>query len=101
VPEAVVTRTSSVPTDPAGDTAVILVEDTTVKLVAATVPKSTLVAPLKPVPFTVTVVPPALGPEEGDTEVTVGAGGGGGVTDVNLSAATTALVPLAVVTVTS
>ena len=36
--------------------------ETTVKLVAATVPKSTLVAPVKPVPVMVTVVPPASGP---------------------------------------
>ena len=44
------------------------------KLVAATVPKTTLVAPVKPVPVMVTVVPPAGGPEVGETPVTVGAG---------------------------
>jgi len=57
----------------AGETAVISVEETTVKLVAATPPKRTLVAPVKFVPVMVTVVPPVLGPEVGETLVTVGA----------------------------
>ena len=39
-------------------------------------PKLTAVAPVKPVPVTVTDVPPVLGPEVGLTPVTVGAGGG-------------------------
>ena len=50
----------------------ISVAETTVKLVAATVPKTTLVAPVKLVPVMVTVVPPAGGPEVGETAVTVG-----------------------------
>ena len=50
----------------------ISVEETTVKLVAATLLKTTLVAPVKPVPPMVTVVPPAGGPEVGETEVTAG-----------------------------
>ena len=41
------------------------VEETTVKLVAATVPKLTELAPTKPVPVTVTVVPPPAGPAPG------------------------------------
>jgi hypothetical protein len=45
--------------------------------VAALAPKDTVVAPVKPVPLIVTGVPPAAGPEEGLTPVTVGAGGGG------------------------
>ena len=53
----------------------IWVDETTVKLVAATVPKSTLVAPVKPVPVMVTVVPPPVGPDVGEMLVTVGAGG--------------------------
>ena len=57
----------------AGETAVIWVSETTVKLVAATVPKSTLVAPVKPVPVMVTVVPPVVGPEVGES----GDGGSG------------------------
>ena len=56
----------------AGETAVISVDETTVKLVAATVPKTTLVAPVKLVPVMVTVVPPAVGPEVGEMAVTVG-----------------------------
>ncbi len=57
----------------AGEVAVIWVDDTTVKLVAATAPKTTLVAPVKPVPVIVTLVPPAGGPDVGEIEVTVGA----------------------------
>ena len=71
-PAGVVTTMFFVPTEPAGETAVILVADTTVKLVAATPPKVTLVAPVKPVPVMVTVVPPAFGPEVGLTPVTAG-----------------------------
>ena len=51
----------------------ISVLDTTVKLVARTAPKATLVAPLNPLPVMVTVVPPAVGPEFGVTAVTDGA----------------------------
>ena len=51
----------------------IVVELTTVKLWPALVPKCTAVAPVKAVPVTVTVVPPAVGPEVGLTPVTVGA----------------------------
>ena len=72
VPPGVVTVTSTVPV-PAGDVAVILVELTTVKVVAASVPKCTAVAPVKAVPVMVTEVPPAVGPEVGLTPVTVGA----------------------------
>ena len=36
---------------------------TTVKLVAGLAPKATAVAPVKPMPVIVTVVPPAIGPE--------------------------------------
>jgi hypothetical protein len=80
---------------------VILVDEDTLKLVAATVPKRTWVAPVSPVPLMVTEVPPVLGPELGEIEVTAGTGAGGGVTEVNWSVATGALVPLEVVTVTS
>ncbi len=37
-------------------------------------PNATALAPVKPVPVTVTVLPPALGPELGDTPVTAGTG---------------------------
>ena len=52
------------------------VEELTTRPVPATVPNFTTVAPVKPVPVTVTVVPPAVDPEEGPTPVTVGTGGG-------------------------
>ena len=72
VPPVVVTVTSTVPV-PAGDVAVIEVDETTVKAVAAVVPKFTAVAPVKPVPVMVTAVPPVAGPVAGLTDVTVGA----------------------------
>ena len=72
MPAGVVTVTSTVPV-PAGLSAVIVVSLTTVKLVAGVVPKSTAVAPVKPVPVIVTEVPPAAGPLVGLMPVTVGA----------------------------
>jgi hypothetical protein len=51
---------------------VICVSDTTVKLVAARPPNPTLVAPVKPLPVIVTVVPPACGPDDGEIDVIVG-----------------------------
>ena len=53
--------------------AVIVVALTTVTPVAGVVPKSTAVAPVKPVPVIVTRVPPAAGPLFGLIPVTVGA----------------------------
>jgi hypothetical protein len=61
---------STVPV-PVGLSAVIVVALTTMKLVAGFVPKSTAVAPVKPVPWTVTVVPPGSGPALGLTPVTL------------------------------
>ena len=72
VPPVVITLTSTVPV-PEGDVAVIVVEDTTVKPVAAVAPKVTAVAPERLVPVMVTVVPPAPGPDVGEIELTVGA----------------------------
>src|SRR6202011_4007844 len=97
VPPAVVTVTSTAPATSAGELAVIEVALFTVKLVAAVPPNSTAVAPVRFVPVIVTTVPPVVGPLVGLTAVTVGAG----VTNVNWSAAVLALVPPAVVTVTS
>jgi len=48
---------------------VIFVADTTVKVVAATEPKTTLLTPLNPVPVIVTDVPPAVGPDAGEIPV--------------------------------
>ncbi len=71
VPLGVVTVTSTVPV-PDGEVTVRLVALTTVSVVPAVAPKSTAVAPVKPVPLTVTKVPPAAGPLVGLTLVTVG-----------------------------
>ena len=61
---------------PLGTTAVICVSESTVKLVAAMAPNVTFVAPVKPVPVTVTLLP--TGPDVGLNAVIVGTGGGGG-----------------------
>jgi hypothetical protein len=53
---------------------VISVADCTVKLVAAAAPKVTSVAPVNAVPVTVTVVPPAVGPDVGEIAVIAGTG---------------------------
>jgi hypothetical protein len=73
VPPGVVTVTSTVPV-PVGEVALMLVALLTVKLEAAVVPNFTALAPVKPVPVTVTVVPPVVGPELGPMPVTAGAG---------------------------
>jgi hypothetical protein len=59
----------------AGDRTVMEVAEFTVKLLACSVPKSTSVAFRKFSPLIVTVVPPVIGPELGETEVTTGRGG--------------------------
>ena len=73
VPAGVVTAMAWVAAAWAGETAVILVAEATLKLVAATPPKRTLVAPVNPVPVMVTVVPPVVGPEVGEMAVMAGA----------------------------
>lgn len=62
---------STVPV-PAGVVAVTWVALLTVNELAAVPPKFTADAPLRLVPVTVTDVPPAVGPLEGLTDVTVG-----------------------------
>jgi hypothetical protein len=57
---------------PAGAVALMLVALLTVKLEAAVVPNLRALAPVNPVPVTVTEVVPVLGPELGLTPVTVG-----------------------------
>ena len=57
---------------PAGLIAVSWVGDSTCTPVAATPPKVTVAGLAKLVPVMVTVVPPAAGPDDGDTFVTVG-----------------------------
>ncbi len=81
VPPEVVTNRLQVPAlAPPPVTAVILVEETTVTLVAEMAPVTaplpwptvTLAPAMKPVPVMVMAVPPEVGPELGETPVTVG-----------------------------
>src|ERR1700733_12423736 len=69
---ALYTETSTRPAASAGAVAVIDVFESTVNELAATLPKSTCVVPVKFVPVIVTTVPPAAGPEAGLRPVTVG-----------------------------
>ena len=66
------TVTSTVPAEPAGDVAVIEVAELTVKPVAFVAPNLTAVVPVKLVPVIVTTVPPAAGPDVGESDVTAG-----------------------------
>lgn len=72
VPPGVVTVTSTVP-EPDGEEAVICVAESTVKVVAAVAPNLMDVTPVKPVPVMTTDMLPAVGPEVGVIDVTVGA----------------------------
>ena len=72
MPPGVVTVTSTVPA-PDGEVTVIDVAESAVT-VPAVVPNLTVVAFVRLVPVTVTLVPPATGPTLGLTAVTVGAG---------------------------
>jgi len=65
---------STVPAEPAGLVTVIEVALVTVipPVVFAWPPNFTLVAPVNPVPVTMTVVPPTTGPVAGEMPVTVG-----------------------------
>jgi hypothetical protein len=72
VPPGETTVTSTVPA-PAGLFAVSSVSLTIVTFVAGFVPNSTAVARVRPVPMTVTGVPPDAGPVPGLIDETVGA----------------------------
>jgi hypothetical protein len=72
IPLAVVTVTSTVPSDPAGATAVIRVGPITVNDIALVLLNLTEVAPPRLVPVMVTDVPPAVGPLLGLMALTVG-----------------------------
>src|SRR5579863_9505880 len=96
-PPTQVTRTSTgAPADPPGVSAVIWPLLTTVTVVAATPPTVTEHGATKLVPSMVISWPPAVGPEDGLTLVTVGA-----PTKVYSSAVTTSDSPPGVVTRTS
>lgn len=98
IPEGVVTSTSTGPeVVVVGDAAVMDVGEFTVKLVASIDPKATAVAPVNPVPVMATDVPPAIGPEAGESPVTTG----GEPTKVNLSPALTVDDPYGPTTCTS
>src|SRR5437660_1011022 len=74
VPTAVVTVTSTAGgVAVAGATAAICVSELTVNEVAAAASNLTDEAPVRAEPVMVTLVPPASGPADGDTPVTVGA----------------------------
>src|SRR5450755_4327354 len=98
VPPAVTTKTLCAPATWAGLTAVICVAVLTTKLAAAVPPKLTAVAPVKPVPVIVTVVPPDVVPVVGLRLVTVGCAV---TTNVYPSPATIADWPPGVVTLMS
>jgi hypothetical protein len=72
VPPGVVTVILTIPAEPGGEVAVILVAELTVKLEALIIPNLTAVAPVNTVPVTVTEVPPTNGPLFGEMLVTVG-----------------------------
>ena len=79
VPPGVVTAILFAPTVPAGVIAVMLVDETTTTLVAATPPTVTLVAPVKSQPVIVIGVPPSVRPDIGVIDVIVGCGSGAAV----------------------
>src|SRR5215472_9541100 len=72
VPAGVTTVTSTAPL-PAGLVAVICVSEITVSALALLAPNRTDVAPVNPLPVTVTVVPPPASPLAGLIAVTTGA----------------------------
>ena len=69
-PDGVVTVTSTIPAASGGEVAVTCVDESTVKEAAGVVPKSTAAAPVRLLPFTTTVAPPAVEPEDGLAAVT-------------------------------
>ncbi len=73
VPPAVVILIVTVPATCAPVTALTVVGDVTVKLVAGVVPNWTAVAPIRFVPVIVTVVPPLVVPDVGVNEEMLGA----------------------------
>jgi hypothetical protein len=98
VPLGVVTVMSTVAAACGGAMASSDLSDTTAKLLAATVPNDTPLAPVKPLPVTVTTVPPDDEPDVGVIAVTAGTAA---AVYVNRSAVAMAEVPVGVVTVTS
>lgn len=84
IPQGVVTVTITGPGKCGGVMAMIVLSSIIVKLIAGKPPKSTAMAPVKPIPLMVTVVNPEVGPEGGVGSVmmkggSVQAGGEGGL----------------------
>src|SRR5690349_22825747 len=79
----------------------ICVLERTASCVPRTPPKVTLVAPEKPVPVSVSTVPPRVGPADTDSRVTVGGSTTGGATYENRATDVTGDVPPGVTTRTS
>jgi hypothetical protein len=73
VPPGVVTTTFTCPGACAGETTFSTVGDVNVTGWARAVPKLTVAVEVKPLPVTVTLVPPVLGPVAGEMAVTDGA----------------------------
>ena len=71
MPYVVATVTLTVPADSAGEVAVIESGEFTVVAVAVMLPNITVAGEVKLVPVMVTEVPPAVGPDEGLTLITV------------------------------
>jgi hypothetical protein len=74
VAEAVLTITALAPAASAGEVAVTMLSETTIKAVAAVCPKYISRVPIKPAPAMVTAVPPTVGPEVRVMELITGAG---------------------------
>ncbi len=89
-----VTSTSTGPDAWAGVVTRSVVSETRTRSVAVTVPKRTVVARVRPVPVSVTTVPPLGGPVCGDTDAMTGRGSNAKVLD-----AAAGDVPYGVVTV--
>ena len=85
------------PVECLGETAVSRVAEIAVTLVAAVLPNFTAVTMSSPVPVIVTVVPPVLGPADGDTAEIAGAA----AVAVKTSALDVAPAPPVLATVTS
>jgi hypothetical protein len=73
VPPAVTTVTSTEPGCSGGEVTLQVVSEEQDRLLPGVDPKSISVAPVSPDPLTVTTVPPAVGPDDGDTPDTAGA----------------------------
>jgi len=80
-PFVLVTTTSTVPAACAGVNAVIDVLFTTATFEAALPPMETVAPDWNPVPLIVIEVPPTVGPDAGESVLTVGVGVGVGVGD--------------------